>query len=98
MAVRRSRRSVVVVADSHPGGDRRGRDLAASLGEVGVEATYLGRLPEARAIAEAASDRKADAIELCLGAPGAVVLLRQLLRELARIDRRDVSIVVHRAR
>jgi hypothetical protein len=38
----------------------------------------------------------AESIEVCVAGGGAVVLLRDLLRELKRLDRGGVSIVVHR--
>jgi transcription antitermination factor NusA-like protein len=48
-------------------------------------------------IAAVAATQRADAVELCVGSGGGKVpLLRELLRELIRIGRRDVSIVVHR--
>ena len=97
MALRRPRRSVVVVADSRESGDRAARALAESLADLGVEAIFLGREESARRIAAVAAAQRADAVELCVGAAGGkVLLLRELLRELIRIGRRDVSIVVHR--
>ena len=61
--------------------------------------TYFGRQEDALGIATLVVEARADAVELCLGAGAAgVVLLRQLLRRLIEIGRRDVSIVVHRVR
>lgn len=79
-----------------PRSDRRVLAFAESLGELGVETTYLGREESAQRIAAVAADERADSVELCF-APGAgVLLLRELLRELIEIGRREVSIVVHR--
>jgi methylmalonyl-CoA mutase cobalamin-binding domain/chain len=97
MAVRRPRRSVVVVAGGLGTSDRAARALAESLDEIGIATTYLGREERAGYIAAFATEEKADAIELCLEAGGrGVLLLRELLRELIRVGRSDVSIVVHR--
>jgi methylmalonyl-CoA mutase cobalamin-binding subunit len=78
-------------------GDRPARALQASLGELGVETIYLGAEDRAHHIAAVADAEAADAVELCLVGGGGILLLRELLRELIRIGRRDVSIVVHRA-
>jgi hypothetical protein len=55
----------------------------------------LGREQDGRRIAAAAARENADAVEVVL-LGGGVLLLRELLRELIRIGRRDVSIVAHR--
>jgi methylmalonyl-CoA mutase cobalamin-binding subunit len=96
MSVRRPRRSLVVLAAGGSVGDAAITRLTATLAELGIEAMYLGREPNARRIAAAAVDRCADAVELCLCGNGGVVILRDLLRELIELGRRDVSIVVHR--
>jgi methylmalonyl-CoA mutase cobalamin-binding domain/chain len=97
MAVRRPRRAIVVLAACRQTSDRLAHALSASLEEIGVETIYLGRERSAGTIAAAAADERADAVELCLARKGGgVLLLRELLRELAEIGRRDVSIVVHR--
>jgi methylmalonyl-CoA mutase cobalamin-binding subunit len=59
---------------------------------------YLGRDLSAGHIAASAVEAKADAVELCLAGSGGVGLLRELLRELDRLGRREVGIVVHRVR
>ena len=92
----RQRTSVVVFAGNTRGSDRGARGLASSLHEAGVEILYLGREPSARRIATCAAEASADAVEVCVAGGGAVVLLRELLRELKRLDRHGVSIVVHR--
>jgi len=92
----RQRRSVVVFAGQGRASDRGALALAGSLHEAGVEILYLGREPSARRIAVCAAEACADAVEVCVAGGGAVVLLRDLLRELKRIDRPAVSIVVHR--
>jgi methylmalonyl-CoA mutase cobalamin-binding subunit len=76
--------------------DLGARALARSLGEAGIEILYLGREASARRIAASARDAHADAVAICLAGVGGIVLLRDLLRELRRLDRREVSIVVHR--
>lgn len=98
MAVRRPRRSLVVLAGGTGASDsdHGARALVASLGAIGIEAVYLGREESAQRIATAVAEENADAVELLLAA-GGVLLLRELLRELIRLGRRDVSIVVHRA-
>ena len=57
---------------------------------------YLGREESARRIALSAADAHADAVEVCVAGGGAVPLLRDLLRELRRLDCSGVSIVVHK--
>jgi methylmalonyl-CoA mutase cobalamin-binding domain/chain len=88
----------VVLAGERRGGERPARALAESLALVGIEAIYIGHEPSPARIAQAAVSRSADAVELCLAGGGGVLLLRQLLRELDRIGRRDLSLVVHRVR
>ena len=96
-APRCPRRALVVLAGDGPIDEREARRLIGSLAELGIEASYLGRETNARDIACAAAEQGADAIEVCLTGAGGVILLRDLLRELIAIGRRDVSIVVHRA-
>jgi methylmalonyl-CoA mutase cobalamin-binding domain/chain len=95
MATRRPRKSLVVLA-CDGAEENSARLIATALAEIGVETTYLGREQTAERIARAAADERADAVELCLSQDAGVQLLRELLRELIRIGRRDVSIVVHR--
>jgi methylmalonyl-CoA mutase cobalamin-binding domain/chain len=90
------RRAVVVLTGAAENGDRGARALAESLTRMGVEAVYLGREDSARRIADAVVEQRADAVELVLDGAGGVPLLRQLLRELIEVGRRDASIVVHR--
>jgi methylmalonyl-CoA mutase cobalamin-binding subunit len=87
----------VVLAGSEQTSDRPARGLVERLGELGVETMYLGREQSAHRIAAVVVEERADAVELCLEGLGGVSLLRELLRELIRVGRRDVSIVVHRA-
>jgi methylmalonyl-CoA mutase cobalamin-binding domain/chain len=92
----RQRTSVVVFAGDTRVSDRGAQALAGALHEAGVEILYLGREASARRIATCAAEACADAVEVCVAGGGAVVLLRDLLRELKRLDRRGISIVVHR--
>jgi methylmalonyl-CoA mutase cobalamin-binding subunit len=86
-----------VLAGSSRTGERAVRGLAASLGKLGVETMYLGREEDVRRIAAVVVEERADAVELCLArSGGGVLVLRELLRELTELGRRDVSIVVHR--
>jgi methylmalonyl-CoA mutase cobalamin-binding subunit len=93
---RRQRTSVVVHVGEGRASDQGARALANALGEAGVEIVYLGREGSARHIAAVAADAGADAVEVCMAGGAGVVVLRDLLRELVRLDRREVSIVVHR--
>jgi methylmalonyl-CoA mutase cobalamin-binding domain/chain len=92
----RQRTSVVVFVGETRTSDGGAQAFARSLHDAGVEILYLGREASARRIAACAADACADAVEVCVAGGGAVVLLRDLLRELKRLDRRGVSIVVHR--
>ena len=92
----RQRRSLVVLAGDGRTSDMGARALARSLAEAGVEVRYMGREPSARQIAAAVTEERADAVEFCVVGGGGVVLLRELLRELRKTERRRVSIVVHR--
>jgi methylmalonyl-CoA mutase cobalamin-binding subunit len=92
----RQRTSVVVFAGQTRASDRGAQALASSLHETGVEILYLGREASARRIAICAADACADAVEVCVAGVGAAGLLCDLLRELKRLERRGVSIVIHR--
>jgi len=87
---------VVVFAGDARVSDRAVRALAGSLEAAGVEIVYLGRESSARRIAASAAEARADSVEVCVAGGGAVLLLRALLHELKGVDRREVSIVVHR--
>jgi hypothetical protein len=64
-----------------------------------VSTRYVGRECDPERIVEVVVDEGADTVELCLaGNAGGVLLLRELLRRLIEAGRRDVSIVVHRAK
>jgi hypothetical protein len=93
----RPRRSVIAFTGLASASDWSARALERSLIELGVETTYLGRESDARLIADAVLREGADCLELCMarGTPG-VLLLRELLRRLTELGRRDVSIVLHR--
>jgi methylmalonyl-CoA mutase cobalamin-binding domain/chain len=98
MALRRPRRSVIVVTGDGTSGELSGRALVSSLRELSIDVIYLGREESASRIAAVAADEQADAVELCMTSAVGVTLLRQLLGALIEIGRRDISIVVHRAR
>jgi methylmalonyl-CoA mutase cobalamin-binding domain/chain len=97
-ALRRPRRSVIVVTGDGTSGELSGRALVNSLRDLSIDVIYLGREESASRIAAVAADREADAVELCLTSGAGVLLLRQLLRALIEIGRRDISIVVHRGK
>jgi methylmalonyl-CoA mutase cobalamin-binding subunit len=92
----RQRRAVVVLAGTDASDERAAWALASSLTRTGVEVSYLGHADCARRIADAVAVKRADTVELVLAGRGGVPLLRQLLRDLIDVGRRDVSIVVHR--
>jgi methylmalonyl-CoA mutase cobalamin-binding subunit len=96
MAIRRPRRSLVVLVSNAAASEEPALALAGSLEELGIEATYLGKEEDTRRIAAAAVQTGADAVELCLSEGRGVVVLRELLRALIEVDRSDVSIVVHK--
>jgi methylmalonyl-CoA mutase cobalamin-binding subunit len=77
-------------------GDQAARALTDSLSGFGVEATYVGIHEDAEPIAAAAVAARADSVEVCLRRGTGIPILRDLLRELIRIGKREVSIVVHR--
>jgi methylmalonyl-CoA mutase cobalamin-binding subunit len=90
---------VVVFAGGPATSDCAARAVARSLAQLGVETKYVGREQNASRIVEAVVAEGADALELCLDhGRGGVLLLRELLHQLIAAGRRDVSIVVHRAR
>jgi len=91
----RRRRSIVVQVGEPRTGDQAARALASSLSGFGIEATYVGRHEDAEPIAAAAVAAQADSVEVCLARGTGVPILRDLLRELIRLGRREVSIVVH---
>jgi len=93
---RRLRRAVVVMAARPRTGERAAHALVQSLTELGVQTVYLGVESDPCRIAQVVESERADTIELCLDGRGGVLLLRTLLRELDRLGRREVSIVVHR--
>jgi methylmalonyl-CoA mutase cobalamin-binding domain/chain len=92
----RQRRAVVVFVGDMGMSDRGAQAFASSLHDAGVDTLYLGREASAQRIATRVADVRADAVEVCVAGGGAVLLLRDLLRELKRLDRGGVSIVVHR--
>jgi methylmalonyl-CoA mutase cobalamin-binding domain/chain len=87
---------VFVVAGEARVGEAGARALARSIADAGVDVLYLGRETNARRIAVSATEARADAVEVCISGAGAISLLRALLGELNRLDRRQVGIVVHR--
>ena len=90
------RRSLVLLVGDERASEHGAKAFANDLAETGVEIVYLGRETNPRRIAARAAETNADAIEACVNGSGGIVFLRDLLRELIRIDRRRVSIVVHR--
>jgi methylmalonyl-CoA mutase cobalamin-binding subunit len=92
----RPRRSVVVVVGESTTSERPVLALAESLGRAGVETVCVGRENSPRRVASAVVEHSADAVDLCLEASGGVAFIRELIRELARVDRRHVAIVLHR--
>jgi methylmalonyl-CoA mutase cobalamin-binding domain/chain len=93
---RRARRSVVVMVGDLRTSDAGARALSRSLQGVGIDTVYLGRAGGASEIAASATELGADAVEVCVAGGGAVAVLRELLRELRRLGRPDVGIIVHR--
>jgi methylmalonyl-CoA mutase cobalamin-binding subunit len=96
MAIRRPRRSVVVLATDDRAGSARALALAKEISGLGVEAVYLGHVEDPAEIVAEVLACDADAIEVCLSGGHGVLLVRGLLSEIAASARRDVSIVVHR--
>lgn len=77
-------------------GDAGAEALSRSLEVAGIETVYVGRPGGATEIAALANDLRADSVELCLPHGGGITVLRDLLRELRRLGRPEVGIVVHR--
>jgi hypothetical protein len=99
MGLRCPRRAIIVFAGGAAQNDEAAQVLERSLVELGLDAKYVGRAGDAARIASLVTLEGADAVEVCLPpGGGGVRLLRDLLRELIEMGRRDVSIVVHRAR
>jgi methylmalonyl-CoA mutase cobalamin-binding subunit len=95
-ATRRQRRSIVVLAGEGVVSEAAPRALKESLAAIGIDAVYIGQEANPTRIARLAVREAADAVELCLVGRRGVLILRELLRELERLGRRDVSLVVHR--
>jgi len=93
---RRQRKSLVVLVGDGQTSDSGAQALSTSLQSAGIETVYMGRPHDAREIATSAADLDADAVEVCLAGAGGVFILRELLRELRRLGRHQVAIVVHR--
>jgi methylmalonyl-CoA mutase cobalamin-binding subunit len=96
MRVRRPRKSIVALAGDVRAGETHAKALESLLAELGAETTYLGHVQDACHIVNSVREQDADAVEICMGPAGGIVLLRDLLRRLTEAGRRDVSIVVHR--
>jgi methylmalonyl-CoA mutase cobalamin-binding subunit len=95
---RSPRRSIVVSVGGRTD-DEAAQQLTRSLCALGVDSRYFGHRDNAQEIAALVADERADTVELCLaGGARGVLLLRQLLRGLIDVGRRDVTIVVHRVR
>lgn len=89
-------RSLVVLGGRGSAGEADVEPLLEILRQFGIRTKFLGREEDPRRIAEAASAEEVDTVELCLVGPGGIPMVRDLLRELIALDRRDVTIVVHR--
>jgi methylmalonyl-CoA mutase cobalamin-binding subunit len=87
---------VVVFAGEATRSEGGARALADSLSATGIQVVYLGRERSVRRIALCAAVANADSVEVCVAGGGAVALLRELLRELRRLDGLAVSIVVRK--
>jgi methylmalonyl-CoA mutase cobalamin-binding domain/chain len=92
----RPRRALVVLAGGGRMSDGFAESLMASLVELGIETVYHGREQDPACIAAVALEQDVEAVELCLEGGGGIVLLRDLLRELIQLGRRDIRIVAHR--
>jgi methylmalonyl-CoA mutase cobalamin-binding subunit len=93
---RRARSLVVLANEGRSIGESGARALAESLGQVGIDAVFFGQQSNAAQIVSVAVAENVDTIELCLPERGGVRVLRELLRELDRTHRRQMSVVVHR--
>jgi len=80
---------VFVVAGEARVGEAGARTLARSIADAGVDVLYLGREANARRIAVSATEARADAVEVRMSGLGGIPLLRELLGELTRLDRRQ---------
>jgi methylmalonyl-CoA mutase cobalamin-binding subunit len=99
IGLRRPRRAIIVFAGGATENDEAAQVLERSLVDLGLDARYVGRADDAARIASLVTLEGADAVEVCLSpGSGAVRFLRDLLRVLIEMGRRDVSIVVHRVR
>jgi methylmalonyl-CoA mutase cobalamin-binding subunit len=87
---------VIVLFGTARTSDSAAHALAESLGKAGIDTVYVGREDSPRRVAAAVVEHSADAVDLCLEASGGVSFIRELIRELARADRRHVAIVLHR--
>jgi methylmalonyl-CoA mutase cobalamin-binding subunit len=96
VSVRRSRRAVVALVGVSDLDAGRGWGVVESLTQLGVQTIYLGAEDSAHRIADAVVRHDADSVELCLIGGRGVLLLRELVRELIQVGRRDASIVLHR--
>lgn len=94
----RPRLSVVVAAGNSDASERGAAALIDSLAKDGVEVLYLSHEASAGRIAAAAKEADADAVEICVAGFGVVTLLRDLLRELKRLDRPQIDLVVHKVK
>jgi methylmalonyl-CoA mutase cobalamin-binding subunit len=92
----RPRRALVVLAGTARVCDSDVQTLISSLRELGIDATCLQDWHSVSRIAAAVADAQADTLELCVKGNSGVLLIRELLRELIAIGRRDVSVIVHR--
>jgi methylmalonyl-CoA mutase cobalamin-binding domain/chain len=87
---------MIAVAPAARASESAAQALAGSLGSCGIDTVYVGRLDSPRRVAAAAAEERATTVELCIGSTGGATWVRDLLRELRRAGRSDVSIVVHR--
>jgi len=94
--VRRPRRGLVAIVGHIRTSDRHARAVADSLAEHGISASFLGRVDCPAQLATTIAHEDAGMVELFLASGRGVAFLRDLLRELGRVGRQDVSIVVHR--
>jgi methylmalonyl-CoA mutase cobalamin-binding domain/chain len=85
----------VLVGDDRTS-DAGAKALSRSLRGAGIDTIYLGRHLSAYEIAKSANELRADAVDVCLAGSGGSAVLRELLRELRRLGRQEVGIVIHR--
>lgn len=96
VATRPRRKSVVALARQASTDERAASALVASLVRFGFDVRYLGREDSPQRLAAAVAEEGADAVELCIAHNIPVELVRELLRELAKVGRSDARIVFHR--